>query len=435
MTYKLLTIIKMLTNLSFSKLIIISIFITLSWSLLLNTPLTYDAHMYNANALSISQGNGYDPNVSWPVGYSLFLSSIYTAVGYSLFAARIANAILYVGIVAGTFYLTKTWFKSRQQAIVAALMLLTYPGFLVFISLTMSEILFTFLLLMGLTCLQVARSLALEKKAVLIYLVSGGLFGAATLVRPQVIFVPFIVIVIFFISSHFKRLKYVMFPVVIVYFGIVLILTPWMYHTYTLFDEFVFVSTNGGVNLFIGNNPRADGRNDGSNMPINLETYLGYDLSEATDAVAHDKLYRNAAVDYAMSHPLDTIRLWPAKLFYLFRDEIAGWLFFENGMLKLGGMAVSQVLYMAQMLLFMIGIFLSRKQLRNASMLAPITLILYYVCLSLVFFGESRYKLPIMPFVLMFSSYAFLQICCVADQPGVLEQSDAPLKEGYAHDK
>ena len=79
-------------------------------------------------------------------------------------------------------------------------------------------------------------------------------------------------------------------------------------------EKIIFISANGGINLFIGNNPQATG----GWIDISLL------LDNTLDEIERDQLALSNALEYIISHPLNTILLIPAKLFYLFIIDYEG---------------------------------------------------------------------------------------------------------------
>jgi hypothetical protein len=235
------------------------------------------------------------------------------------------------------------------------------------------------------------------------------IFAFAALVRPQAVLIPAIVVIVLNIDVNRIHLTKTILSLTIIYLGICLGLLPWLIHVSDEFGRFVFVSTNGGVNLFMGNNPHADGNYIAYDEVDEVVEELGYSFAEADNAAKRDVLCRNAAIDYIRSNPLDVLALIPFKLFYYFRDEASGWKQFD-GALRLVGIVVSQLLYMANVLLFVFGVyFYYRGNLKISGVLIPLLAILYFILIAIVFFGTSRFRLPTVPFFVMFSSYALFR--------------------------
>ena len=109
--------------------------------------------------------------------------------------------------------------------------------------------------------------------------------------------------------------------------------------------------------------------------------------------------------------------LAPLKVFQLFRDDVSGvtWSFEETSRplprwLWWSLLAIAQGYYMIIMGLALVTLFY-RKALKSYPWygLLP-TPILYWIGFHLVFFGDDRYHLPILPIITVFSAFGLTQI-------------------------
>ena len=78
---------------------------------------------------------------------------------------------------------------------------------------------------------------------------------------PQALFVPFIVLLVLaLVREHTRNWKAAVARALIVGGCLAATVAPWTYRNYKTFGTFVLVSTNGGENLLIGNNPVSEQR-------------------------------------------------------------------------------------------------------------------------------------------------------------------------------
>ena len=282
--------------------ILLGVLIRLFWVISIENKPFSDAHWFNETAINISETGTFQyenkETAYRPIGYPAVLSGIYFLFGYSLLYAKLLNLLLFIGIILVSYFLFKTHFgefPTRITLIVYSIL----PSSIAFTGLTMSEPLFTFFLLSALLSIN-------GKKAYL-----AGILSALTiLVRP-------IALPIIFIIALFKRnWKFLLIQVSITF----LILLPWGIRNYRLFQSFVPVSTNGGVNLYIGNNPRAKG------------TYTNPVDVFAQNEAESSSFYTKMAIDYILNNPVETILRMPRKLFYLYaKDNVAiDWTFHDE---------------------------------------------------------------------------------------------------------
>ena len=112
-----------------------------------------DAAWYLQRALSIASGEGYSesgfPTAFWPVGYPGMLGFLFKIFGGSVFVGQAANLIF----AAASFFLvvsiTQHLFRSTFAANLAAFLFAVYPNGIAYTALILSEVYFTFLLLLG----------------------------------------------------------------------------------------------------------------------------------------------------------------------------------------------------------------------------------------------------------------------------------------------
>ena len=105
----------------------------------------------------------------------------------------------------------------------------------------------------------------------------------------------------------------------IVYAAFALALLPWTVRNYQVFHTFVFVSTNSGENLLIGNNPQANGSWYVPKQIFNEK----YSWGGAEELYA-DRRQRDRALGYIREDPVGTVLRLPKKVYALFVPNIGG---------------------------------------------------------------------------------------------------------------
>jgi hypothetical protein len=187
-----------------------------------------------------------------------------------------------------------------------------------------------------------------------------------------------------------------------------LIILPWTLRNFRVFNDFVFISTNSGYNLLMGNNPYASG------------TYGAFDhltemLGDVTDEPARDVKARQLALAYLVDHPWQTVKRWPKKLWFLYRQESVGLYWNQQGVAaKPNKVPFNLLMRVAQgyyaLILALFGgtlLFLLRVYLKTwPTQMYPfpfliIGIILYFTTLSLLTFADGRFHFPIIPWMIM----------------------------------
>ena len=337
----------------------------------------------------------------WPVGYPAFLAGLFFVFGPSIWVGQIANLVLSGLILILAYQIAKRLFQSELSGRLTLLLLAFYPDHIFYTSLIATEILFLFLLLLtGLFLLLAQNNLRWAVAA-------GVVCGLACLVKPQTILVPGLVI-----ASQFARelgwpaLRHYLKIGLISYLLLGLTLVPWTWRNYTLFNDVVFISTNGGYNLLVGNNPHADGAY-GHHKPITAM------LSDVSDEQTRDAKATALAISYIREHPWQTIKLWPQKVWHLYKRESIGLYWNQQGLsaemnqrfatLFAILMTFAQIYYGVLAILFAGSLFTLKRVYSRIGLypFLPISFIIYFTGITILTFGIGRFHFPIIPWVIM----------------------------------
>ena len=382
-----------------------------------------DAAWYWNMAKSIAAGTGYSgdgvPTAYRPVGYSAALAPFVSAFGADLIVARMFNAALSVFSLSGLYLVTLKLSGSYVAAFVALCLFGLYPADVGYTSVVLSELLFN-----ALTILALAVVL-LRPHAFVTCAIGGTLLGFATLTRPHAgLLVPLVGGALFAWVTPPKRALQL---------GCVLALAcatsmaPWWLRNARVFGAFVPVSTNGGVNLYIGNHPEATGTYAyDKERAARIEARLPAALKDPARELAFDREAARMAFAYMRAEPERTALLWNAKLGHLFMHEGAFSRFSRKLpeeqrplLRKLG--AISLRYYMAFLLLSAAGLAIALIQLvasreaRRRALWLPGAFVFAFTVLTLLTFGESRFHHPIMPWLAIYAGHG---LGTVAQLPG-----------------
>ncbi len=212
----------------------------------------------------------------------------------------------------------------------------------------------------------------------------GVLWGIAALLNPSLLSVlPFAGIwILFQFRRHWKpalssaALSALVFAVVI---------TPWLIRNYAIFHQPVFLRTNFGVELRMGNGPGAAGLSMGyflhpTHSPFELARY------EQMGELAYAAAMKHEAVDWIRSHPADFIRVSVARLVYYWTNT--PW----SGPI----MPAKNALFLASSIGGFWGLWLMWRQRRPGFFLFTICLLIFPLIYYFVF-PHPRYRAPIEP--------------------------------------
>ncbi|MDR3611360.1 MAG: glycosyltransferase family 39 protein [Ignavibacteriaceae bacterium] len=409
--------------------LLIAFLIRLLWILAFN-PLPLDDFLfYYTEAKRISDGLGYTlkngtPTAFFPVGYPAFLGLLFYLFSSSLFIAKLANVLLSVGCIYFFYKILKCLGYQNIIIRVSIIILLFYPNQIGYTSLTSDTVLFQTLFYLSLLSL----IYAFNRFTIKWFIISGIFCGLMILTRPYGIILPLLVSIYFIIKQN-NFIKSAKHSLILFLFLIITIL-PWTIRNYHVFDNFVFISTNGGVDLYIGNNPNSIGTFSWSFL--NKEIIHQVENSGKEDVA--DKIYRRYAVDYIIHNPVKVLSRIPKKIFWMFaedRDSYAqninginysdsgntlsykekgkGSLFIKKTAAYWIFMGLFQLYYMIIIYGFLMYLIFSvyYKKLKDGDRLF-LFIIAYFLLLAIVFFGDPRFHYPIIPIlVLFFVQYIF----------------------------
>lgn len=179
-----------------------------------------------------------------------------------------------------------------------------------------------------------------------------------------------------------------------------LVLVPWTARNYVLFHRVVPVDTVSGLNLLIGNNPRANG----------TFTYIDY-LDAYQRAVwipneaARDAVMMREALGYIRSHPG---RFWELtrlrwRYFWAQDQDYVESLYHWNRIPLVGTRGRVSAIQTAELALGLSGLALAWRH-RHALLFAGGAL--YVAVAQSVFYEAPRYRLAAVPFLILLGAYA-----------------------------
>jgi 4-amino-4-deoxy-L-arabinose transferase-like glycosyltransferase len=379
-------------------------------------PRIVDEQHYIELADSLYEGRGF----AWADGqatsirpplYPAFVASIWTiAGGRSLVAVRVVQMGLALVTVWLVYRLGASMFDEGTGA-AAALAVALYPS-LLFANVTLlTETLFTFLLVSTMWLCHVAlRDRSLAKAAM-----AGTCCGLAALTRSVLWPFPLVAAsVILFAAGRSWRRGLAMAAVFCACHAAVL--SPWSVRNSSLQGVFVAVDTLSGFNLWMANSEgtpsdrmwAAVSQGGDQRMAAAIASeFPGRRLTEGEK----DKWGREAALRFMLSHPAVTATRSLRKFgdfWGLDRELLAGIAQGVYSPPRLAGLlmgAAVMLAYPAAMVLAVIGIWLSRK--RNWPTHVMVGALILFVCaVHTIVFGHSRYRLPLMPFLLIYAAAA-----------------------------
>lgn len=336
-----------------------------------------DQHVYRALALKLKQGEQYQSDHGYayrPPLYPLFLWAVYSVAPSSWLSGKMAQALLDAATVALIFIIGRRLFSLRIGLLASAIVAI-FPTLIVFSAQLLTETLFMFLQTIAVILLISAYDCGRPLTASLL----GAVSGLAALCRPFFLLFPFFAFLWLFFFSHNAKSR-VATSSAIMFAAMLITLSPWTIRNYLLFGQIVPLTTHGGLDFYLGNNPLADGRF--TVLPEHRERMRGLDEVELQKEGLREGLR------HIRQNP-GRILLLDIKKFLLF------WAPYSH--------PVDMVSWITLICLAAPGLVLSRSGWRRNYI--PTLPVLSVIAASIVFFADPRFRVPTIP---LFGLYAAL---------------------------
>ena len=375
-----------------------------------------DAYRYDFAARALLAGEGYVhldgyPTAFWPPGYPLLLATAYRFFGETIAVAQVMNVFLGTGTVALTYLIGRRTL-GPAPAMVGAGIVAIFPSLIFFTGVTLSETTFTFLALLGIYLL-ILEAQQGEERDLRLLIGAGLVLGLATLTRGQALLLP-LVMVPFWLRTGLTR-PFVIERLVAIALGIGLIVAPWTIRNAAELDATVLVSTNAGVNFWIGHNEGADGS---GGRTAGQEIVFSYpELSSVEREIRVNSDGFRKGLSYALTHPREELLLPFKKVFWLYYNDEEGLKWndshgaqsFMSGAARQGLLALSNIYYFAMLGLVALGVRLWFST-KDAGKVLLISLVGYWTLMHVIFFGDPRFHAPIMPVAALLAGPALVAL-------------------------
>jgi 4-amino-4-deoxy-L-arabinose transferase-like glycosyltransferase len=327
-------------------------------------------------------------------GFPLLLSAIYIVFGESNFTAvRLINCVLSVLTIFFVYLIGREIFEQKTIPLIAAVLLAVYIPALTANQYILTEVLFSFILIVFFYVFL----LALKSPGIKLQLLAGFLLGLCCLVRPVPFFFPaFVFLIQFaayiirsrkegisaFFQSNLKRYG-------LLYLATVLALSPWIIRNYVVFDKFIPFATQSG-------------------HPFLKGSYYNYDFPagevwiKGLSEIEQNKHWWREG----KKHFWEELNKSPARYSYWYLSKIhrlwhrphvssqVNW--------KIRKIAVMEHSILVWLCSFAFIILIVSK---NGFSRLPIVYLIYHTVMHIPFLGSGRYFFPATAFVLILSAY------------------------------
>jgi len=382
--------------------------------------------------------------------YPWFLASVYRIFGPNYLAARVAQMAVGLASCVLLWLFARKMF-GRCAALLAAAFMAWYWGFVFFEGELEAPVLEVFFILLFMHAVWAWAAKPNLPRAFLM----GLLFGVFILLRGNALLLaPLLLGWMAWVmvrrrpatwKSPARALRRFVFAACVASAGMALAIAPVTIRNYLVSGEFVLITYNGGVNLYMGNNPLTD-----CAMPLIPElmeltgkrTWTCFDYPDIVQGIAKklgkksitygeaNQYFKQKAWDYIMANPGTTLRRMfrKALLFWgpmeITSNKVTHYAKLNSRVLKFipGFPLVLSLSMLGIILLFAESRRLKRGEnagsetttgdiaLRNEVAAFVIVFVLAYSATFLPFIVSGRFRVPLIPFLLVFGGYAVARV-------------------------
>jgi 4-amino-4-deoxy-L-arabinose transferase-like glycosyltransferase len=325
--------------------------------------------------------DGVEPTASRPPGYIWFLA-VPQLFGASNTALRIFNASALVVSQLFLFLLARR-ISSDAAAAIAIMLSLAYPVLFYTATVLFPQTVGAALLLCGLWLLLDKEPLTFRKATA-----AGTVWAALILTIPTfLILTAAFSLWLLWWRPDFRRVALVFALPVVVF------VAAWSARNYAVFHTPVFIATNSGVNLLLGNSEHVTA-DTGSFADISKYTTVGHQMSEPEQ----NKYYSDAAKQWVKQNPKRAARLYAAKVRHYFSFSDRTEANDRSSALSDGNQSWREIIMIATygplLVLFLARIAFSLRSSISQEEVLLVGLYFINALFSAVFFTRIRFRLP-----------------------------------------
>lgn len=372
--------------------------------------LTVDNYYHHHWAQDIAGGDIFGDTTYFRAPFYVYcLGLLYAIFGDGLWVGRLFGVAVGAVSVLLTFLIGRRIF-GRNAGLIAAALHAIYPIAIYFDGELLLDSLFTLLLEASLYSFLTWWDDRTLKKA----LVAGLFVGLATITRPtMLVLVPFGILAMLIgtgagLSDRIKQTA--AFAV-----GMIICILPITVRNIAVADDAVLIASQGGINLYIGNNPSADGFSAilpeplGANwrlrdIAFTAEQEMGRPLKPG-DISGY---WNSRATDWIAADPIAAAKLYLRKLYYSFGNrEISN----NRDLSRFFGL-VPYFKYhpLSFALIFGFGLVGAVLYSSNVRIRMIVITILLFTATNALFFVNSRFRLPLVPLFLVLAAVACVKL-------------------------
>lgn len=346
-----------------------------------------------------------------------FMAPLYPytlAVFYALFGESNLPVLLFQSLVSTVtilfIYLAAKNSFSKFTAVTAAVIAVFYSQFIFYSGLVLSETLQIFFLTLLIYLLSKKDEFYLTDK----WMMVGLILGFSLLLRGNTILIFFGIVFWMFARRRYdKKFKPIFLKSLLnITIGTVALVLFAAVHNYIVGDDFVLLTSNGGINFYIGNNENTQGvfvtpTEFDYSSDMTGEKYAEQQKGSELSPSEVSSFWYEKSLNYIFNNPGSELLLL-VKKFLLFWGEnensqssVINYDYFKKHYSHLLQLPFFNWLFISSLAVF--GVFYYRRK-KEHNGLFYITLLMYILA-AIIFFVNGRYRLGITPVVIIFAAY------------------------------
>ncbi|MEE9554218.1 MAG: glycosyltransferase family 39 protein [candidate division Zixibacteria bacterium] len=344
--------------------------------------------------------------------YAYFLGLIYAIAGPSLAISKIIQHLLGSLSCALIFLFTDRYFN-RKTAVLSGLLCAFYWVFIYFEDeLLLDSLLVLFSILLIWSIIRV-----MERPTYKRFFLTGLILGIATITRPNyAVFIPLLLIWLLFYFPKQYRATLLKYSALLA--GCFLMILPVTIRNIAVGDDFVVIASQGGINFYIGNNGYADGRSaiipefGASWQYADCEYRAKKESGRLGDTLKPSEVssfYYKKAIKFITGSPFAWLGLMLRKLNYFWNGyEVSNNqnLYFFRQFASITKFLPSLFFIISPFSIY--GLLLLFKKEKKYHVVGYFVII--YMLTVIAFFVNSRFRLPVLPFLIILASYAIIRV-------------------------
>ncbi|NIN01053.1 MAG: tetratricopeptide repeat protein [candidate division Zixibacteria bacterium] len=370
-------------------------------------------HDILAQNIAFGEGMGSEPFFKGPL-YVYLLAYIYKIFGHNYYIPRFLQMIMGSLSCLFVFLIARKLFN-RTVGVISGTIAAFYATLIFYDGELMIESLVIFL---DLVLIYLLVSLS-DKSSLKRWLGCGAVLGLSAIARPNVlIFAPFVLLWMFLGFKDKLKSKAILSRWAIFCLGVLLLVFPVTLRNLVVGKDLVLIGWQGGHNFYLGNNPEASGWSVTA-AQIDVTWWGGYhdamrvaqqETGRQLKPSQISRFWYNKGLDFIMTSPFRWIKLMVNKVIYFWKGfEIPNdknFYFYKNFSSLFNLLLTKSPLYLPFGLigpLSILGMAVGLKKWRKYLLLY--LFILSYTISVVIFFVCSRFRMPVIPFLIIFSAF------------------------------